>query len=211
MRRDLARRQLVCGALAFWSLAACSPHGNGGAHGPAPSSSPARPVVSPLPSNPVAPPSASPGPTGSPLKITVRGRKVGSRYIFVTEQKGNRKVYVLRADSESGVYFGSDTGVSNFVNPHVIFFGPHGQRFIADAPRGTALEKDKTIRMSGGVHGRTADGKTLSSDTLLYADSSETAYGDGNVVLTSPSGVRLVGDRLVWDLRTGHIDVRGAQ
>jgi len=160
-------------------------------------------------------PSASPGKqpvaTPSQVKITVHGSKVGSRYIYVTKQKDDRKVYVLRADSESGEYFGSDTGRSDFVNPHVTFFGKGDQRLVADAPSGTAVEKDKTIVMSGGVQARTADGKTLRSDTLRYDDQTDMLYGNGNVVVNSPSGDRLEGDQLRWNLHTGHMDFTGAR
>ncbi|MBC5802835.1 MAG: LPS export ABC transporter periplasmic protein LptC [Candidatus Eremiobacteraeota bacterium] len=117
----------------------------------------------------------------------------------------------MRADSESGEYFGSDTGRSDFVNPHVTFFGKGDQRLMADAPSGTAVEKDKTIVMTGGVRARTADGKTLHSDTLRYDDQTDMLYGNGNVVVTSPSGDRLQGDQLRWNLRTGHMDFTGAR
>ncbi len=211
MHERACRAQRACraGALALTltACASCAPHaaGESSPKGGALASPPATQVRTALPS--ASPP---PGPTASPVKVTVSGRKVGSQYVVGTEMKGNRKVYVLRADSESGQYFGGDTGSSDFVNPHVTFFGKHGQRLIADAPFGTAVAKEKSLRMRGGVHARTADGKTLTSDTLRYADPNETVYGDGNVVLTSPSGDRLEGEHLVWNLRTGHIDVTGS-
>ncbi len=170
----------------------------------------AQATAAPAASPAVASGSPAPGPTPSPIKVIVHGHKLGSHYVVLTEHKGNREIYAVRADSESGQYFGADTASSRFVNPHVTFFGRHGERLVADAPLGTAAEKDKSIRMRDGVHARTADGKTLTSDTLRYADPTETVYADGNVVLTSPSGDRLQGDHLVWDLRTGHIDVTGS-
>ncbi len=195
------RLALLC-ALASCALASCT-------HPP--KGSPA-PATGPTSAAPTSSASASrPAPAPSQLKITVHGSKVGSRYILVTKHKGDRKVYVLRADSESGEYFGSDTARTDFVNPHVTFFGKGGQRVVADAPLGTAVEKDKSIVMSGGVHARTADGKTLRSDTLHYDDRADTLYGNGNVVMTSPSGDRLEGDRLRWNMGTGHIDVTGVR
>lgn len=158
---------------------------------------------------PAAQPFASATPTTVPLAL--KSKKVGSHYIYLTKQKANRKVYVLRADSETGKYFGDNTGRSDFVNPHVTFFENDGRRIVADAPAGTLVEKDKTVKMSGGVHARTEDGKTLASDTMRYNDDSQTLYGDGDVVVTTPQGERLEGNSLVWDLRDGRLDVTGAE
>jgi hypothetical protein len=166
-------------------------------------------AASPSPGASAAAEAAGPTPTAVPLSL--RSNKVGSRYIYLTKQKANRKVYVLRADSETGQYFGGDTGRSDFVNPHVTFFATSGRVIVADAPAGTIVEKDKTVTMTGGVRARTDDGKTLTSDTLRYNDESETLYGDGNVVVTTPQGERLSGSVLVWNLRNGRLDVTGAQ
>ncbi len=166
----------------------------------------------------VASPPASPrasassqaaGPTAVP--VALKSEKVGARYIYLTKQKGNRKVYVLRADSETGQYFGGNTGRSDFVRPHVTFFGRDGRRVVADAPAGTLVEREKTVNMSGGVRARTADGKTLASDTMRYNDDTDTLYGDGNVIVTTPQGERLEGSSLVWNMRDGRLDVAGAR
>lgn len=190
-------RRLAGGVCALGLLAAC------GRSSPAPSSS-----VSPAPSLTAAPATHAPA-TAVPIRL--RGGRVGSRYIYVTKQKGNRRVYILRADSESGQYLGADTGRSDFVNPHVTFYGSSGVPLVADAPAGTAVERDKTVRMSGGVHAKTGDGRSLTSDTLTYHDDTETVYGDGNVVMTTPTGERLAGDHAIWNLRTGQIDFAGSQ
>ena len=155
-------------------------------------------------------PGAAPSPaaaTKTPVAIKINSRHAGSRYVTLTKQKENRKVYTLLADSETGQYVGADTGTSTFANPHVTFYGKNGQTLAAVAPTGTIVEKDKTILMSGGVKAHTSDGKTLASDTMRYADVTETLYGDGNVVITTPAGDRLQGDTLVWNLHTGRIDV----
>jgi len=190
------RRTLALAALG--ALAAC------GRASQAPSSATS---AAPQASTQSASPTPAAGPTAVPIRL--RGGRVGSRYIYVTKQKGNHKVYVLRADSESGQYLGNDTGRSDFVNPHVTFFGRSGVPVVADAPAGTAVEKDKTVRMSGGVHARTGDGRTLTSDTLTYHDDTETIDGDGNVVMTMPTGERFQGEHAVWNLRSGQIDFQG--
>ena len=155
--------------------------------------------------------SPAPAPSATTVPVTLRSKKVGQHYIYLTKQKADRKVYVLRADSETGQYFGNNTGRSDFVRPHVTFYAKDGSRIVADAPAGTLVEKDKTVNMSGGVHARAADGKTLASDKMRYNDATETLYGDGNVVVTTPQGERLEGSTLVWNLRDGQLDVSGAR
>jgi len=163
------------------------------------------PAATPSPAASASPASA----TASTPPIQVNAKRLGSKYIFLTKQKGNRIVYVLRADSESGQYFGQDTGRSNFVNPHVTFYGDHGRRLMAIAPAGTVVEKDKTVLMSGGVHARTQNGMLLTSDTLRYDDPDQVVHGVGNVDVRDPQGEELRGSVLDWNLRTGHVNVSG--
>jgi len=175
-----------------------------------------RPLTAPSRSNAAPTPVASATGTTASVKpgrsypIGISANRVGSRYVFLTRQDGRRKVYTLRADSETGRYFGQDTGRSTFTNPHVTFFGHGGNRLVADAPTGTVVEKDKTVRMSGGVHARSGDGLTLRSDTLAYDDQTDKVHGAGHVTVTSPRGEELQGETLDWNLRDGAIVVSGA-
>jgi len=157
------------------------------------------------------PASAAPAPTPTPTSppINVRGRGSGSEPIKLTEFKpGQRRIlYVLLTDALRGRYTGADTGTSSMVNPRITFYQPGGKRLYASAPAGTVVEKDKTIRMTGGVHAHSEDGMTLRSDTLRYDDQSEVAHGDGHVVVTSPGGERLEGNTIDWNLRTGDIEM----
>ena len=112
-------------------------------------------------------------------------------------------MYVLRADSETGQYFGGNTGRSDFVHPHVTFFmHATGNVVVADAPAGTLVEKDKTVNDEAAECARgPADGKTLTSDTMRYNDDSDTLYGDGNVVVTTPAGrAARRASTLVWNM-----------
>jgi len=120
-------------------------------------------------------------------------------------------VYVLRADSESGQYLGADTGRSDFVNPHVSFFGAHGKGLVAVAPMGEVVERDKSVRMTGGVVAHSQDGMNLTCDSLRYQDPTELVHGEGNVHVTFPNGEELEGASLDWSLRDGHIAVTGAR
>jgi len=136
--------------------------------------------------------------------------RTADKYIYLTKQRRNRKVYVLRADAEKGQYFGENTGRSSFVNPHITFYGSEGKQVVADAPFGLVVEREKTVRMSGGVHARSQDGVTLTSDRMLYDDARGTIHAEGNVVMDSPQGSELRGSALDWNLASGAVDVSGA-
>jgi LPS export ABC transporter protein LptC len=158
-------------------------------------------------SSPAAQPSA-PQKTAPPLDL--QSRRVGSKYIYVTEVKKNRKVYVLRADEQRAQYFGTGTGQSEFTNPHIVFYDEAGRTLKAVAPLGVVYEHDKTVVMSHGVHARTQDGKTLTCDTLRYNDATGKLHGSGNVVVTSPAGEELRGDQLDADVRLSRLVMTGA-
>ena len=171
----------------------------------------ARGPATPSPAPSVA---ASPGATtnapGKHTPILFEAPRTGDRYIYNTEQRGNRKVYVLRADSEKGVYFGENTGQSTFVNPHITFFGTDGKRLVADAPAGLAVERAKTIKLMGGVHALSQDGIKLTSKTMTYDGATETIHAQGDVVMDSAEGNELRGDTLDWNLQSGAVNVAGA-
>jgi LPS export ABC transporter protein LptC len=157
-----------------------------------------------------ASPAATTNRPGKHTPITFEAPHTGDRYIYNTEQRGNRKVYVVRSDSEKGVYFGENTGQSTFVNPHITFYGTDGKRVVADAPAGLAIERAKTIQLSGGVHALSQDGIRLTSRTMTYDSASETIHARGNVVMDSAQGNELRGETLDWNLQTGAVDVEGA-
>ena len=167
------------------------------------------PTAAPSPPSTVAEPSA--GAAGTSVPITFVAPRVGDRYVYLTKQRGNRKVYVLRADAEKGQYFGADTGRSTFVNPHVTFYGTIVKSLVADAPAGVVVERARTVLMSGGVHALAQNGVRLTSDTLLYNDGSQTIHATGNVIMQSADGTQLRGQTLDWNLPSGSVQVAGGQ
>jgi LPS export ABC transporter protein LptC len=198
MRPDVRlRARTLCAGLALGvAAAACGPH-TASDTGASPSPSPA-----------VSPSATAAAATAPPVNF--QGRRVGSHYVYATKQDGAHQIYVLRADTVDAVYNGATTGRSNFVNPHVVFYGETGKRLTADAPAGTVVEKDKTVLMTGGVHARTQDDMTLTSDTLRYDDSTQIVHGVGHVVVSFPAGEQLQGETVDWNLRDGHINVGAA-
>jgi LPS export ABC transporter protein LptC len=177
--------------------------GCGGTSGPSSGASPG------ATGTPAASGSATPAhrwvPTPVPIKI--HSKRIGSKYIYLTEQKRNRVVYVLRADSNTSIRLAEGAGHSEFERPHVTFFGSGNRSLVADSPLATVEERDKSVLMSGGVHTRTDRGMTLASDTLRYDDATERLFGEGHVVVTTPQGEELRGDHLDYDMRTTEMHV----
>jgi LPS export ABC transporter protein LptC len=143
----------------------------------------------------------------SPVPIKIHSQRIGSKYVYLTEQKKNRIVYVLRADSNTSIRLAEGAGHSEFERPHVIFYGGGKRSLVADAPLATVQERDKSVLMSGGVVTKTDRGMTLDSDTLRYDDATEHLHGEGHVVVTTPQGEQLTGDHLDYDMRTTEMHV----
>jgi lipopolysaccharide assembly outer membrane protein LptD (OstA) len=114
---------------------------------------------------------------------------------------------MLRSDENVAESAGEGTGRSEFVNPHIIFTGREGQKLIADAPHAVILVKERNLLMDGGVHARTSDGMTVRSDTLTYNEATDRLHGSGRVVVTTPRGERLTGDRIDADLRLSQMRI----
>jgi hypothetical protein len=186
-------RALVLSALAL--LAACT--GGNGQQG------------APATATPQASASVRPRPTPTAVPIRIHSQRVGSKYIYLTEQKKSRVVYVLRADSNTSIRLAEGAGHSTFTLPHVTFYsGP--RTIVADAPLATVEEKDRSVLMSGGTHAKTDKGMTLTSDTLRYDDAAERLHGEGHVIVTTPQGTELRGDVFDYDMRTTEMHVTGS-
>ncbi len=165
-----------------------------------------KPAPSPAPPARVAPGTKTAAkPAALPIRIV--GSRVGREPFRMTELRDGKIRYAIAADSLRGHYAGQDTGTSELVNPHITFLASGGKRLVAVAPAGTVVEKDKTVRMAGGVHARSQDGMTLASDTLRYDDQTQIVYGAGHVRVTFPRGERLTGDTVAWNLRTGDVEM----
>jgi LPS export ABC transporter protein LptC len=154
---------------------------------------------------------ASPGIAAeTPPPLRVRSVPNGSKYIYLTEQKKDRIVYKLRADSNTSIRLSEGNGQSDFEQPHIIFYGAGGRSIVADAPHARVAEREKTVTMTGGVRSRTNEGMTLTSDTLRYDDASEVLHGEGNVEITTAQGEHFSGQRMDYNLRTTEMHVQGS-
>jgi lipopolysaccharide assembly outer membrane protein LptD (OstA) len=142
------------------------------------------------------------------FSVKIRSERVGSRYVYLSKRrKDGTQAYVLRSDSSVAESAGEGTGRSEFINPHIIFSGRGRKQMIADAPHAVILVKEKSLLMDGGVHALTSDGMTLNSDTLRYDEGTDHLRGRGHVLVTTPRGERLVGDRIDANLRLSEMRI----
>jgi LPS export ABC transporter protein LptC len=153
--------------------------------------------------------SASSAPTATPLPLHITSSGGKGQYTTLSEVKNRRTIYTVRATS-----FVADTaaghamtGSGEFVAPHITFVDRSGARTVADAPKAVLTSADKSVLMTGGVHARSQDGNALSCDRLRYDGNSERIHGEGNVVLTTPDGLTLVGDEIDGDARLANVQV----
>jgi lipopolysaccharide assembly outer membrane protein LptD (OstA) len=158
---------------------------------------------------PPAGPSPAPAPTSTPLPLHITSGGGSGQYTTLSEMKHQRTIYILRATS-----FVADTAAGHtatasgvFEQPHITFVDRRGARTVADAPKAVLTSADKSVLMTGGVHARSQDGNVLSCDRLRYDGNTERIHGDGNVVMTTPSGLTLVGDEVDGDARLADIRV----
>ncbi len=154
-------------------------------------------------------PSAAPAATATPLPLHITSSGGTGQYTTLSEMKHQRTIYIIRATS-----FAADTatgrtptGSGTFVQPHITFVDRDGARTVADAPEAVLTSADKSVLMTGGVHARSQDGNVLSCDRLRYDGTSERIHGDGNVVMTTPSGLVLSGDEVDGDARLQNVRV----
>ena len=172
--------------LAALALAACS-----GANGPA---------------------GSTPGsqPTPSPVPIMVKSQGNPNAGVTFGLQRDGRRVYSIVARANVSKSVGEGSGVSVFAAPRVTFFDKDGTRLYADSPSATVHEEDRTVVMNGGVKARTSSGIELTCETLTYDDRTARIRGEGDVVMTTPRGERLEGQRIDADTRLSEVLVTGA-
>jgi len=104
------------------------------------------------------------------------------------------------------------TAVATFSNPHVAFRAKSGRTVVADSPKAVAHDKDKSVIMTGGVHAKTDDGKTLACTNLTYDARDQQILCEGDVVLRNTINHQTAsGDRLVTDPDFNHVVLSGSR
>jgi LPS export ABC transporter protein LptC len=179
--------------------------------GCSPKPPPSSPASSASPGNPqaTATPAATPTPVNQPIKAISRGSgNEPARYV-VRNGKGEIQ-YDVRSTTVVYDRAADGTAIATFSKPHVIFHDRTGRTMIADAPEAVAHDKDKSVTMSGGVHAKTDDGKTLVCQTLTYDAKRDRLQGTGNVLLTNTTtNQSATGSQLTSDLSFEHLILSG--
>ena len=148
-----------------------------------------------------AAPGAGPTASATPVPVHVRGFGTKQNPSVLTGNKHGRRIYVIRSTSFEGDIAGSADGSAVLLDTHITFLDRSGAVTIADAPKATVKQRDKSVFMTGGVHARTTEGAVLTCDTLRYDAGTERFRGEGHVVVTGPNGDRIDGDHLDGDVR----------
>ncbi len=163
---------------------------------------------------PAAAPSAAPpaDTASSPIPLHIVTQADGSRYVTIvqrvtTPHGPSRIVYELRALGSVSDVAGNDSS-GTFEQPQVTFHDRSGTTLIADAPKATVTERDKSVVMTGGVHARSQDGETLACDRLRYDGRTERLHGEGHVLLSSANGVTIPGDVFDGNVKLDDVRVR---
>ncbi len=138
--------------------------------------------------------------TATALPLLAHSERSASQYYYFTVKKENRTLYQIRADSNDSQRSSAGDARSEFLRPHITFFGKDGSQLVADAPKAVAEERTQTVRLDGGVHAHTSDGTTLTSDVLIYDKRTERVRADGNVVISRKSGEEIRGPHVDADL-----------
>jgi lipopolysaccharide assembly outer membrane protein LptD (OstA) len=142
--------------------------------------------------------SPSPTPPRRPwLHITQSG--TARQPLRVVQQRGNRKQYVLVADSSesSGV---EGRTIGTFFNAKVTFYGRDGKTLAASGQRAVIDQRADTITLIGDVHARTGTGMRLTCDSLRYDQRSDKLHGEGHVVIADAHGLKATGNVVDSDI-----------
>lgn len=158
-----------------------------------------------------AAPSAALLPSGAPIRAVSRGtEREPARYIV--RNKNGRIVYEIASATVVYDRAADGSAVATFNAPHIVFHAGSGRTVAADSPKAVARDKDKNVTMTGGVHAKTDDGKTLGCTTLTYEASGQQILCQGDVVLTNTKTNQTAsGERLVTDPAFEHIVLSGSR
>nr|MDQ6941155.1 LPS export ABC transporter periplasmic protein LptC [Candidatus Eremiobacteraeota bacterium] len=151
---------------------------------------------------PAANGSAAPGSArpATPVPVHVRGFGTKQNPSVLTGTKHGRRIYIIRSTSFEGDTAAGD-GTAVLLETRIAFVDRSGAVTVAEAPKATVKQRDKSVFMTGGVHARTAEGAVLTCDTLRYDAGTERFRGEGHVAVAGPNGERLDGDHLDGDVR----------
>jgi LPS export ABC transporter protein LptC len=169
-------------------------------------------VLSSCGSHPAAPRSAAPTvrpATTVPPEPTYHliESGAGGKTPFVKNYAHGALVYSLKA---AGVTYSSSQRSGAFSKATIYFYKGSAVRLTVTAPNATVDGNTSDIVMRGGVHARSSDNTTLTSDTMTYNGKTKLLNAIGHVTATGSSGMVVTGDHARADLDLQTVNITGA-
>jgi LPS export ABC transporter protein LptC len=131
----------------------------------------------------------------------------GGKTPFVKNYAHGALVYSLKA---AGVTYSSSQRSGAFSKATIYFYKGSAVRVTVTAPNATVDGNTSDIVMRGGVHARSSDNTTLTSDTMTYNGKTKMLNAIGHVTATGSSGMVVTGDRARADLDLQTVNITGA-
>jgi LPS export ABC transporter protein LptC len=131
----------------------------------------------------------------------------GGQAPYVKNFERGKLVYLLKAQ---GVAYTTTGKSGRFQTATIYFYKGSAVRLTVTAPTATVDGVTYDIKLRGGVHARSNDGTTLTSDSMDYNGKTKLLHADGHVVATGSSGMVVTGDRATADLDLQTINIAGA-
>jgi len=157
--------------------------------------------------NSVATTAATPTPVPGEPNYRMFETGAGGKTPFIKTYAHGALVYSLKA---AGVTYTPTRRSRAFSKATVYFYKGSTVRLTVTAPIATVDGNTSDIVMRGGVHARSNDNTTLTSDTMTYNGKTKILHADGHVTATGASGMVVTGDRAKADLDLQTINITGA-
>lgn len=152
-----------------------------------------------------AAPHVSPAPGEPAYHLFESG--AGGKTPLVKNYAHGALVYSLKA---AGVTYSSSQRSGAFSKATIYFYKGSAVRLTVTAPNATVDGNTYDIVMRGGVHARSSDNTTLTSDTMTYNGKTKLLNADGHVIATGSSGMVVTGDHARADLDLQTVNITGA-
>jgi LPS export ABC transporter protein LptC len=150
------------------------------------------------------PPSARMGARGPVYHISAQG--IGGHPVTISNIVAGAPEYTLLA---ANVIYSTDLRKGRFNDTTLHFYKGRNARLTVTAPTAVVDEVSHNVMLSGGVHATTASGVTLSSDRMVYDDTTRLLTARDHVVAVEPGGNMLTGREAIADLDLQQIRLYG--
>jgi LPS export ABC transporter protein LptC len=130
--------------------------------------------------------------------------EIRSGHLVDTDASGRRRWQITADD----VALAEGGQVMHLRNVHAVFYDTNGSAMTVSGTQGVYDTRTKEVRMTGDVHGVSANGRQIFADELNYAPGTERVTGIGNIRVVEER-VIMYSDRMVSDTRLGQTQFFG--